>query len=150
MRKLVIAIVTLAAVCAAQDKLVPSANLAGVIVDSSGASISGARITIGDSKVITKGVSGKDGRFAFQLPSPGNYWVKIEKQGFWTVEPKVALSGQSTDTRIELKAHPEDTCCDYGVHGVDTTSSSTQRVVSDTEIQRLPVERSIGGVLSLP
>src|SRR5579871_3914695 len=59
--------------------------ISGVVVDSSGASISGADVQVVDSRtraVVRKIPAGADGSFVVTLLPPGTYSVLVNKSGF--------------------------------------------------------------------
>src|SRR5574337_1499818 len=66
----------------AQAQGATTGSLAGTVVDPSGATVPDATVTITGpqgSKILT---TTADGKFEFQNLTPGNYDVKVEKQGF--------------------------------------------------------------------
>jgi len=70
-------------------------TISGTVTDSSGAIISGAtaRLTNEQTRNVRTGTSNEDGRFSFAAIQPGTYTIKIEQQGFQTLEQRnVVLS----------------------------------------------------------
>jgi hypothetical protein len=67
-----------------------SSNISGVVTDSSGGVIPGASVTLLNEQNGAKRntVSNAEGRFNFAAVQPGNYTVRIEKQGFQILERK--------------------------------------------------------------
>src|SRR5438874_8418957 len=57
-------------------------NLAGTVVDSSGAVVTGAKVTISGPTGTKSDTTNQDGQFLFPLLSPGFYGVKVEKGSF--------------------------------------------------------------------
>jgi len=57
-------------------------NLAGVVVDNSGAVVPGAKITLNGPLGTRTANSNPQGAFQFPLLTPGFYGLKVEKQGF--------------------------------------------------------------------
>src|SRR2546430_11904904 len=63
-------------------------NLAGSVVDSSGAVVQGAKVTITGAAGTKSDTTGQDGQFLFPLLTPGFYTVKVEKGSFKTADVK--------------------------------------------------------------
>jgi len=81
------AVCCLVAVCAMSPRLLAqssNASIAGVVYDSSGATISGADLTLQatDSSNVVKATSSADGLFSFPNLAQGNYQLKVSAKGF--------------------------------------------------------------------
>src|SRR6185369_5756192 len=63
-------------------------NLSGIVVDSSGAVVTGAKVTISGPTGTKSDTTNQDGQFIFPLLSPGFYGVKVEKGSFKTADVK--------------------------------------------------------------
>src|SRR3954466_14731578 len=63
-------------------------NLAGVITDSTGAVVPGAKVTAIGPTGNRSVTSEQDGRFTLPSLSPGTYSLKVEKQGFRAADVK--------------------------------------------------------------
>src|SRR5947209_8063606 len=61
-------------------------NLAGSVVDSSGAIVTGAKVTITGPTGNKSDTTNAEGQFLFPLLTPGFYSVKIEKGSFKTAD----------------------------------------------------------------
>src|SRR6266481_9356358 len=81
-------------------------NLAGSVVDSSGAVVTGAKITISGPTGTKSDTTNQDGQFLFPLLSPGFYGVKVEKGSFKTADAKgvEVVIGKTSNIRIGLVA----------------------------------------------
>lgn len=68
-------------------------QISGTVQDSSGAVIPEASVTLTNSETGASRTlpSSANGEFVFTALSPGNYTVKVEKQGFQTYERKTIL-----------------------------------------------------------
>lgn len=70
----------------------------GKVVDSAGAAISGATVTVGPSSTTTAA----DGTFTVSLPSSGDYTIKVEKAGYYpysgTVKAAIGTTNVGTIT----------------------------------------------------
>jgi len=128
------------------------ATFSGTVVDETVAVIPG-------TKVILKGhgtkatVTDNEGKFSFNGLRAGRYSLRAEKTNFKTtflkgIEVKngkaYALRVRSETGRIEdwiiLTDQPIT---------IDTKSSSPNNCVSDTEMQSIPMDRSIAGAISV-
>jgi hypothetical protein len=98
-----------------------TASVTGTVVDPSGATVSGAEVTLVDvdrdtpNKVKTDGA----GRYLFRSLSPGNYTLEVDASGFMpfrqhgivldidasvTATVDLLVSGQKTDIKVESQA----------------------------------------------
>ena len=74
-------------------------NLGGVISDPSGAVVSNAKVTMLGPAGAKTATSDSDGRFSFELLTPGLYSIKAEASGFKSTEIKqVAVLDNKTST----------------------------------------------------
>ena len=86
-----------------------SGTIGGLVVDSNGAAIPGATITLmGEQKNDMRTTTTNDaGRFAFAALQPGSYGLKIEKNGFQTLEQKSMVVSANENLALgELKLQP--------------------------------------------
>jgi len=120
------------------------------VVDSTGAVIPGAKVTLsgptGSRDVTTTG----DGRFIFPLLTPGNYGVKVEKQGFKAADVRgVSVDvGRTTNLRMQLEpgAATETVEVTANALTVDTSSTASGANLSDTFYASVPVPRNVSGL----
>jgi len=122
-------------------------NIVGVIMDSSGAVVPGAKVDIAGPTGTKSATSDQDGRFAAPLLVPGSYSLKVEKQGFRTAEVKgveVAISRTSSVT-INLQPGGSNETVEVSASAVtvDTTSSSVSANLNDTFYSRIPIARGV-------
>jgi len=125
-------------------------NLAGTVTDPSNAVIQGAQVTIsgpiGDKTTTTDA----EGRFLFQVLIPGNYSVKITKDGFKTSEIKSAqvVTGHTSTITAKLELGTSSTVVEVtaAAVGVDTTSTATSSNLTDNFYQAVPVGRGVTGL----
>jgi len=84
-------------------------SISGAVMDSSGGMIPGATVTLisektGQSRGST---TNSEGRFNFAALQPGNYALKVERQGFQTLEQRgVILSANENLALGDLKLQP--------------------------------------------
>ena len=61
-------------------------NLAGTVVDASGAVVQAAKVTLSGAAGTKSDVTNQDGQFIFPLLTPGFYSLKVEKGSFKTAD----------------------------------------------------------------
>ena len=84
-------------------------SISGAVMDSSGGMIPGATVTLTSEKTgQSRGsTTNSEGRFNFAALQPGNYALKIERQGFQALEQRgVILSANENLALGELKLQP--------------------------------------------
>ncbi len=114
-------------------------SVSGTVVDTSGGVIPGAAVIItGDKKGDTRSANtNAEGRFTFASLQPGSYSLKIERQGFQTLEQKnVVLSANENLALGELSLQPGQVSEMVTVTSVGTvvekeSSDLTARLTSD-------------------
>jgi len=80
-------------------------NLAGTVVDSSGAVVTGAKVTITGPTGTKSDTTNQDGQFLFPLLSPGFYGIKVEKGSFKTADVKglEVVTGRTSECTARIK-----------------------------------------------
>jgi Carboxypeptidase regulatory-like domain/TonB dependent receptor/TonB-dependent Receptor Plug Domain len=140
--------------CCAQT---PSTGaLGGVTLDSSGALLQGAAVTLTsrDTGQTRTASSDEEGRFGFLLLTPGNYKVCVSKADFAEL-CNSEISIHVTETRrLELRlklaivVHHEEISGETQM--VQTDNSALGRVVNETAVSRLPlVTRNFAQIATL-
>ncbi len=89
--------------CSALPAQVAAHLVVGVLLDPSGAPVSGARIEADAPGRHAAGLSGPDGRFALSVPASGKYTVHAESTGLAPVTRSVVLSAGSTNLTIRFE-----------------------------------------------
>ena len=81
-------------------------NLAGSVVDSSGAVVTGAKVTISGATGTKSDTTNQDGQFLFPLLTPGFYSLKVEKGSFKTADVKgvEVVTGKTSNVRVGMVA----------------------------------------------
>ncbi len=125
-------------------------NLAGVVTDSTGAVVPGAKVTATGptgNKVVS---SEQDGRFNLANLTPGSYSLKIEKQGFRAAEIKGVEVVINRTSSITIGLQPgsisEVVEVSAAAITVDTTSTTVGSNLSDNFYQAVPVQRNVAGL----
>src|SRR5256885_12523536 len=118
-------------------------NLAGNVVDSSGAVVTGAKVSISGATGTKSDTTNQDGQFLFPLLSPGFYSVKVEKGSFKTADAKgvEVVTGKTSNLRIGLVAGQQTEVVEVSGSAitVDTTSTAVSASLTDTFYQSVPV-----------
>src|SRR3954465_4368286 len=125
-------------------------NLSGTVVDSSGAVVTGAKVTISGPTGTKSDTTNQDGQFLFPLLSPGFYGVKVEKGSFKTADAKgvEVVTGKTSNIRIGLVAGQATEVVEVSASAitVDTTSTAVAANLTDTFYQSVPVARGVTGL----
>jgi len=125
-------------------------GLSGTVFDSSGAVVTGAKVTLTGPIGTASATTDSEGRFAFDRLSPGNYGVKAEKEGFRAVEIKTfeVFTNRSSAIRLTLEpgAASETVEVTASAVGVDLASTGVTANLNDTFYQNLPVARNVTGL----
>ena len=123
-----------------------TAEVRGLITDSAGAVIPGAKVTITD---LAKGTSRNatsdgEGAYAFLGLLPSTYEIKVEAQGFTANATRIELTvGQQANIPIRLAAGGVEVQVDVvaGAEVVETQRSEQSSVIDTKQIANLPINR---------
>src|SRR5437660_5793582 len=126
-------------------------NLAGTVVDSSGAVVTGAKVTISGPTGTKSDTTNQDGQFLFPLLSPGFYGVKVEKGSFKTADVKgvEVVTGKTSNVRVGMVAGAAGEVVEVQGNAitVDTTSTAVAANLTDTFYSSVPVARGVTGLV---
>jgi hypothetical protein len=137
-------LITLSPNVALGQSTIATGSIQGTILDSSGAVLPGAKVTIGN----------KDTGQSFRVPTssagaytsgplvPGNYAVRAEAQGLKTVEQTVVVKvGETAGLNLILSVGSSSTVVQVEGQAVavNTEQASVQGVLSKEQIENLPV-----------
>jgi hypothetical protein len=133
----------------AQESAV-TGSLGGTVYDSSGAVVTKAKVTLigpTGNKVAT---TDSEGRFDFDVLTPGFYGVRAEMSGFKAIEIKkveVFTNRQST-VRMTLEPGGGNEVVEVTAEsvGVDTASTGIGANLNDTFYSKVPVARNVTGL----
>jgi hypothetical protein len=131
-------------------------SLRGTILDKSGSSIAGAKVTLVnvEQAVQRNSTSSDTGAYEFVSLPPGTYTLRVEASGFRPNDQKglqllvnnpttlnvMMLVGSSTET-VEVSAQSET---------INTTDASLGVAFGENQVKQLPLEsRNVGDLLSL-
>lgn len=124
--------------------------MGGVVVDSTGAVITGATVTLTGPTGTQTVTSDSEGNFLFSRLNPGAYSVKVEKQGFKTADAsgiEVAI-GRTSSLRMKLEPGAATTVVEVSGTAltVDTTSTASGANLSDSFYASVPVPRNVASL----
>src|SRR3954463_4312103 len=125
-------------------------NLAGSVVDSSGAIVTGAKVSITGPTGTKSDTTNSEGQFLFPLLTPGFYSVKVEKGSFKTADIKgvEVVTGKTSNLRVGMVAGQQTEVVEVigSAITVDTTSTAVAANLTDTFYQSVPVARGVAGL----
>ena len=123
---------------------ISAGSIVGTVTDTTGAMVSGARVTITDKatgNVVMTTTTGT-GTYASGALTPGMYQVKIEGKGFKSVQFAADLQVNTTATaNIKLEAGDSKQVVNLpeAQIGVDLEQATVQDVVTRQQIENLPI-----------
>ncbi|MFY9532379.1 MAG: TonB-dependent receptor [Candidatus Acidiferrales bacterium] len=124
---------------------VNTVNLSGLVLDPSGASVNGAKVTL---KSVTTGAertatSNVDGRYEIVGVPPGSYSLTIEAQGFATLTNKsltLTLGGSAEySPQLALKTSTQTVSVVAGPEFIEATKTDVSQTITTTQITNLPI-----------
>jgi hypothetical protein len=140
--------VTLPAI--AQESAVKG-NLSGVILDSTGAVVPGAKVTLTGPMGTNAMTTDQQGEFTFPLLSPGSYAISVEKQGFRTAQLKAISVNTNKTTSVKITMQPgavnESVEVSAAAVTIDTTTTAVGADLTDQFYQAVPVPRNVAGLM---
>jgi hypothetical protein len=128
-------------------------SIGGTVVDAQGLPVPGASVMVtgpqGARTIVTDG----EGHYGAPFLTPGTYTVRVELQGFKASEQKdiqVSLS-QRREINVKLEAGglTETVQVTGAAPVIDTRSTTIGGVLDPETLRRLPVNRSLAGILYL-
>ncbi len=134
-----------------------SSSLTGTVLDPQGNAVAGATITATNiaTNAARSATSSKDGTYQIPQLAPGTYRVRLEGQGFASVEQEdVRLLVSSTVTLNlafkQVGQVSETVTVQGGESTINTSDATIGNNFNETQIRQLPLEgRNVVGLLSL-
>lgn len=128
-------------------------GIEGTVLDTSGAVVPGASVTLSGPTGARTVSSDERGDFTFPLLTPGTYSVKVEKQGFKTASiPNIQVfTDRKTAIRVTLEpgAVSQTVEVTAGVIAVDTTSTAIGANLNDDFYKGIPIQRGVASLFNL-
>jgi len=121
-----------------------SSSISGWVADPSGAAVQKASITVSDSDrgVSFQAVSDSQGRFNFPDLARGTYELRVKANGFADSTKLVSVSvGRNLDVPFRLRVNADNLSVNVSsiASGIDTTSSTVDKIIGSAEIEGLPL-----------
>ena len=144
-----VCVVLTAALAQAQETT--TGSIAGRVADAQGLAIPGATVTVTTPQGPRTFTTDANGAFFAPFLTPGMYEVKVELQGFKTLDRQnieVRL-GQRVDLSLPLQVGPltESVTVSGAAPVVDRSSTTTGAVLDSELLQRLPIGRRFSDTL---
>src|SRR3954467_11908084 len=125
-------------------------NLSGSVVDSSGAIVTGAKVSITGPTGTKSDTTNQEGQFLFPLLTPGFYSIKVEKGSFKTADIKgvEVVTGKTSNLRVGMVAGEQTDVVEVigSAITVDTTSTTVAANLTDTFYNSVPVGRGVASL----
>ncbi|MFN7919725.1 MAG: carboxypeptidase regulatory-like domain-containing protein [Bryobacteraceae bacterium] len=125
-----------------------NAEIRGSVVDSSGGSVAGARVTLKDrsTNVERSTVANEQGIYAFPALRIGSYEVRAEREGFKPAVSTVPQLRVADRVRVDLVLAPGEVATEVTVQSevtgqLETETSSRGQIISSEQIRELPLNR---------
>lgn len=122
-----------------------TAEIAGVITDSSGAVVPGARITVVNEETGLKmeATSGESGSYTIPFLRPGSYRLEVQKEGFRTVSRAgiriQVAQGVKMDVQLEVGVVSQTLKVSESTPLLDTLGNVVGGVVTGDKLANLPI-----------
>ena len=122
-----------------------SASVLGYVKDATGASVSGATITLTNvaSNVVKTTTSDNEGRYEFSSVPIGNYRVESQATGFERTRTQEFKLDTNARQRVDLSVKPgavtETVTVDSAPTVLETETSSRGQVIGTRQIEQLPL-----------
>ena len=121
-----------------------SSSISGWVADPSGAAVQRAEVVLVDSDrgISLQSRSDGQGRFNFPDIAPGSYELQVKASGFAEASQQVSVSvGRNLDVPFRLRVNADKALVDVSsiATGIDTTSSTVDKIIGSTEIESLPL-----------
>ena len=117
----------------------------GIVVDSSGASVAGARVTLStyDHPALAASMTGPDGGFRFNSLQSGTYAIEIEASGFSLYRNSALTVAVGRETQVEATLAPAQATEQLTVQAqtatLDTSQSAPVTNIDKDRIEELPI-----------
>jgi len=125
-------------------------NLAGNVLDSSGALVTGAKVTMVGPTGTSTTTTDSEGRFTFSRLTPGSYSVKAEAKGFKATQVKAVevLTNRTSSLRLTLEpgGSTEVVEVSAAAAGIDENATKLETNLNDTFYQNIPTARNVTGL----
>lgn len=132
---------------AGSAQLVSRGSISGTVLDSTGAVVPDAKVTVTGETGTKEGMTGPEGTFVFLALEPGVYRIKVEKAGFKIAEAKdvnVRLNERAAiNITLETGAVSQTVEVTDVAVGIDPTTTTSGGTITASLFQNTPVGRNI-------
>jgi len=136
----------------AQDTLT-TGSISGDVIDTNGGVVPGAAVKVTGALGERTTTTNEQGHYDVVGLVPGNYKVRIEKEGFKAgeVTDVLVLVGKTTTNKVTLQAGniSEVVTVTGGGEGIDQGSTATSSNLNDQLFSNIPVQRGVSGLFYL-
>jgi hypothetical protein len=121
-------------------------TLTGQVTDPSKAAVSGVKVVLTktDTNSRSETITGADGTYTVPFLPPGVYRMSVEAAGFnkFVRQGIIVAAGErvAADAQLEIKASVETVTVAAEAPELDTVSASSGQVISEKEIENLPMD----------
>lgn len=128
-------------------------SIAGDVVDSNGAIVPGANVKLTGPLGERTTTTNEQGHYSFENLVPGNYTVRVEKEGFKAAEltQVTVLVNKTTSNNVTLQAGQisEVVTVTGANSGVDQATTAISSNMNDQLFSNIPVQRAVSGLFYL-
>ncbi len=124
-------------------------TVAGRVVDENGAAVAGARVELrgpGQAAARAAAVSDEQGRIRIDVPGPGVYRLRAEREGYFVLDrTEVEIGGETNELNVVLNhVHElvESVDVVYSPPAIDPGQPSDQRQLNNVQVQAVPYPAS--------
>ena len=120
-------------------------SIHGTVIDSSGARIAGARVTLStyDHPALATSMTGPDGGFRFASLQSGTYAIEVAAPGFATYKNAALTVAVGRETQVEATLAPAEAAQQVTVQAqtatLDTSQSAPVTNIDKDRIEELPI-----------
>ncbi len=144
---------TIAGACYGQTGDLSKGSLAVEVADASGALVPNATVTLSGPAGENKLTSNERGQALFYSLAPGEYKVRVQAPAFRVVEvPGLVVRANqraSIQVKLEVGAVNETIVVSGEAVQIDTTTTTTGAVLSQSTYSALPIARNVSALFSL-
>ncbi len=123
---------------------VTTADITGTVTDTSGASVSGAKVTVSNTATqeVRTTTSSVSGTFSVTLLNPGSYTIQVANSGFKTFASDLTLAAGDRgriDANLTVGSESETVTVESAPPALQSESSTLSSSVTEKAVQDLPL-----------
>jgi hypothetical protein len=127
-----------------------SGNISGVVMDTTGAVVPQAKVTLTGPTGTKTVMTGNDGGFLFPALGLHTYSMRVEKEGFRTASLRAidVSAGKTSSVSVTLEAGAVNEVVEVSGTAVtvDTSSTAVGSSLDDSFYQKLPIARNVASL----